>query len=199
MKWYGVQVGKSGEPKVLDNWKDCQSEVIGVRGAIYKSFKKKEDATEYAFKKVNKVEVNVNKGYVCYVDGSFNSTTGVYGYGLVVLKDGEVVQRIKGSGDDETLKEYRNVTGEVLGALSAFRFAIKNSIREITVVYDYLGVEHWATGDWGRDCNLSKDYYKFCQNVFKSVKVNFVKVKGHSGDKYNDLVDNLAKQATGVI
>ena len=28
--------------------------------------------------------------------------------------------------------------------------------------------------------------------------VTFVKVKGHSGDKYNDLADKLAKEALGI-
>ncbi|MBQ3463763.1 MAG: ribonuclease H, partial [Clostridia bacterium] len=29
-------------------------------------------------------------------------------------------------------------------------------------------------------------------------KVNFIKVKGHSCDKYNDMADKLAKEAVGV-
>ena len=32
----------------------------------------------------------------------------------------------------------------------------------------------------------------------KKVNITFEKVKGHSGDKYNDLADSLAKAACGV-
>lgn len=39
---------------------------------------------------------------------------------------------------------------------------------------------------------MAYDTYK------KDVRIKFTKVKGHSGDKYNDIADMLAKQAAGV-
>ena len=33
----------------------------------------------------------------------------------------------------------------------------------------------------------------------KKIKINFRKVKGHSGNKFNDMVDKLAKEALGII
>jgi len=30
------------------------------------------------------------------------------------------------------------------------------------------------------------------------VDIDFIKVKGHSGDKYNELADKLAKKALGI-
>lgn len=35
--------------------------------------------------------------------------------------------------------------------------------------------------------------------IDEGLKITFNKVKGHSGDKWNDYVDNLAKQAAGVL
>ena len=35
-------------------------------------------------------------------------------------------------------------------------------------------------------------------NQEKKIKINFVKVKGHSNDKYNDKADLLAKKACGI-
>ena len=29
--------------------------------------------------------------------------------------------------------------------------------------------------------------------------ISFVKVRGHSGDKYNDMADELAKKAAGIL
>ena len=37
------------------------------------------------------------------------------------------------------------------------------------------------------------------QNNMKKIDIKFVKVKGHSGDKYNDIADKLAKKALGII
>ena len=41
-------------------------------------------------------------------------------------------------------------------------------------------------------------YKQFYDEIKKSVKVSFNKVKGHSGDKYNDVADRLAKDALGI-
>ena len=37
------------------------------------------------------------------------------------------------------------------------------------------------------------------QEKMKDIKINFIKVKGHSGNKYNDLVDKLAGEALDKI
>ena len=42
-------------------------------------------------------------------------------------------------------------------------------------------------------------YVEFYKNASKHVDVDFIKVKGHSGDKYNDMADELAKKALGII
>ena len=39
---------------------------------------------------------------------------------------------------------------------------------------------------------------RFCAAAAKHIRFRFVKVKGHSGDKYNDLADRLAKDALGI-
>lgn len=41
-------------------------------------------------------------------------------------------------------------------------------------------------------------YREFCAAAAKHIRFRFVKVKGHSGDKYNDLADRLAKDALGI-
>lgn len=42
------------------------------------------------------------------------------------------------------------------------------------------------------------EFKKLYNEASKTVKISFHKVKGHSGDKYNDLADSLAKQAVGI-
>ena len=42
-------------------------------------------------------------------------------------------------------------------------------------------------------------YQAFYREAVKKVKVHFVKVKGHSNDKYNDMADQLAKKALGIL
>ena len=86
-----------------------------------------------------------------------------------------------------------------MGSLKAVEFTIKNGFEEVTIVYDYQGIESWALGTWKRNKELTQNYNKIMQENMKKIKIRFLKVKGHSGDKYNDIVDKLAKKALGII
>lgn len=67
------------------------------------------------------------------------------------------------------------------------QFCIDNHIEEIDIYYDYEGVEKWCTGVWKTNKSGTISYKQFYDEIKKSVKVSFNKVKGHSGDKYNDV------------
>ena len=53
-KYYAVK--NKREIGIFDNWTDCNKQINGFSGAIYKSFKKYEDAEEY-FKAEHKQKV----------------------------------------------------------------------------------------------------------------------------------------------
>jgi ribonuclease HI len=92
----------------------------------------------------------------------------------------------------------RNVAGEIEGAKLAMRFCADNNIEEIDIYYDYEGIEKWCTGAWKTNKTGTIAYKKFYDEISRKVKVSFIKVKGHSGDKYNDIADRLAKDSVGV-
>lgn len=207
-KYYSVYKGKSGVPKILTSWEECKKEVIGYKGAVYKSFKTEKEAREFLELnlngniKENKEDDNLNleeMGLVIYVDGSFSLEKGNYSYGFVAINNGEEVYKDCGVGNDEEAKALRNVAGEVLGSLKAVEYAINNGYKEVTIVHDYQGVASWALGAWKRNKSLTDNYHKVMQENMKKININFLKVKGHSGDKYNDIADKLAKQALGII
>lgn len=210
-KFYAVYKGKSGNPKILNSWDECKAEVIGCKGAIYKSFKTELEAIEFLKlnaekkgdlpKKTNLVEgldLN-NSGLVIYVDGSFSLEKKNYSYGLIALDNGVEVYQDNGCGTDEDAISLRNVAGEVLGATKAVEYAIKNNYKSVTIVFDYQGIESWAIGTWKRNKKLTMNYYEKMQEYKNEINIKFIKVKGHSGDKYNDIVDRLAKKALGII
>ena len=205
MKYYAVYKGKSGLPKIFTSWDECKKEVIGFKGAIYKSFTTEKDAINFIElnsegKVSEKAEelIENEEGLFIYVDGSFAVDKGNYSYGLVAVKDGEIIYKDKGTGVDKEAVSLRNVSGEVLGAKMAVEYAIKNGFKEITIAYDYQGVESWAIGTWKRNNRITAEYNEFMQSKMKEVKIRFKKIKGHSGHKYNDLADKLAKEALGV-
>lgn len=205
MKYYAVYRGKSGAPKIFTSWDECRKEVIGFKGAIYKSFTSEKEAINFiALNSEGKTEEKSNeseeceKGLFIYVDGSFAVDKGNYSYGLVAVNDGEIIYEDKGQGSDKEAIPLRNVSGEVLGAKMAVDFAIEKGFDEVTIAYDYQGVESWALGTWKRNNKITAEYNEFMQNKMKQIKVKFKKIKGHSGHKYNDLADKLAKEALGI-
>ena len=137
---------------------------------------------------------------ICWEEksGSFAVDKGNYSYGLVAVKDGEIIYEDKGLGNDKDAIPLRNVSGEVLGAKMAIEYAIENGFKEVTIAYDYNGIECWALGTWKRNNRITSEYNEFMQDKMKKIKVKFKKIKGHSGNKYNDLADKLAKQALGI-
>ena len=46
MKYYAVYKGKSVIPKIYTSWDECKKDVIGFKGAIYKSFTTEKEAKE---------------------------------------------------------------------------------------------------------------------------------------------------------
>lgn len=151
-KYYAVKKGvKTG---VFDSWAKCEPLVKGYPGAIYKAFTSEKAAEDFlrnkepspAGKKTGTPQ-NTKVSTYAFVDGSYNSDTGVYGYGgfLCIGKEKIILQ---GNGNDAEMAKMRNVSGEILGAMAAVSKAIEYHIPSITIYYDYEGIAAWATDKW---------------------------------------------------
>lgn len=132
---------------------------------------------------------------VAYVDGSFRQGYAVYGYGVVIVCAGEVVETMSGFGARPEYVSMRNVAGEVLGAVKAMEYALAKGAHKLVLYFDYQGIESWATGTWKRNNDLTRGYFEFVRDLRGRLELSFRKVKGHSGDRFNELADELAKAA----
>lgn len=198
-KFYAVKNGY--HIGIFETWEECQKEVSGYSGAEFKGFATRSDAEEYLG--VNRQislfddEIPQTKTAVAYVDGSYNIETKKYGCGVVLFAGGEEIT-VSRAFSDPDMALMRNVAGEIEGAMAAMQYCIDNNIEEIDLYYDYAGIEKWCSGEWKTNKAGTINYKRFYDEIKKTVKVNFIKVKGHSGDKYNDMADKLAKEAVGV-
>lgn len=150
------------------------------------------DADELAGK-----QTQIGETVYAYVDGSFRQGYDAYGYGVVIVSQGEVVKTFSGYGRRPEYITMRNVAGEVLGAVKAMEYALGVGARKLVLHFDYQGIESWAKGTWKRNNDLTRGYHEFTKNIQTKLELVFKKVKGHSGDRFNDLADELAKQ--GVL
>ncbi len=129
---------------------------------------------------------------VAYVDGSFIDET--IGYGAVILQGDRVVQEFSGrlGPASQSLISMRHVAGEIQAVYEVLGWASANSVSTIDLFFDYEGLEFWANGAWKANNPHVVEYQAFASNC--PVKIVWHKVKGHSGDYWNDRADQLARQ-----
>ena len=192
-KFYAVKKGK--KTGIFSTWDECKEQVTGFKGAVYKSFKTLSEAEAFLERNEEKIE-NIEEvdGVYAYIDGSFDRVSGIYGSGVVIV-DGDEKYEYKHAGNREDYAQLHNVAGELEAAKFVMWYAVDKKIKEITLFYDYQGIEAWAVGDWQANLPYTQDYVKFYNKVKSVVKVNFIKVKAHTGVELNEVVDKLAKDA----
>ena len=192
-KFYAVKKGK--KTGIFSTWDECKEQVTGFKGAVYKSFKTLSEAEAFLERNEEKIE-NIEEvdGVYAYIDGSFDRVSGIYGSGVVIV-DSDEKYEYKHAENREDYAQLHNVAGELEAAKFVMWYAVDKKIKEITLFYDYQGIEAWAVGDWKANLPYTQDYVKFYNKVKTAVKVNFVKVKAHTGIELNEVVDKLAKEA----
>ena len=174
-KFYAVRQGR--KIGMFLTWDECKKQVMGYPGAIYKSFGTEEEAKEYLGIAVAADDMqggDPSAGAVeIYVDGSYHAGTKEFSYGMVVLINGKE-EKFSQKMSDPELAQMRNVAGEIKGSEAAMQYALDHKIPSIII------------------------YHDFYRKAKERVHIEFRKVKGHSNDKYNDMVDELAKEALGI-
>lgn len=188
---------------IVDTWAECLNYVKGVKGAKYKSFEDIESAKSY----LNDTNKLLKKGIDqypedclhLYVDGSYNIASKRYAYGVVAVRNNVVEHIDSGSPNDTTKSNIRQIAGELEGAVRAVEYALSKGDKKIVLFHDYEGIFHHATGSWERKDESSEAYYDKMNSLFRQgIEVIFVKVDSHTGDLYNELVDEKCKEALGI-
>ena len=213
-KFYAVRQGR--KTGMFLTWDDCKKQVMGYPGAIYKSFGTREEAEAYlgvtgaqtdqkdreagitrSVSSGNDKSENTENAVEIYVDGSYHAATKEFSYGMVVLVDGKE-EKFSQKMTDPELAQMRNVAGEIKGSEAAMQYALDHKIPSIIIYHDYQGIASWCNGDWKANKPGTIAYRDFYREASRKIKIQFRKVKGHSNDKYNDMVDQLAKEALGI-
>ena len=138
----------------------------------------------------------MNNSYTIFTDGAYSSSRDQGGVGIVILKDGKEVLHYSNM--------YRKTTNNQreLGAIIIALRMIKGEIDSLTIYSDSQYCIGCAVQGWKRKKN--KEMWKEFDKQYERVKklcpdIRFIHVKGHDGNKYNEIVDKLAVTASQRI
>lgn len=196
MSYYGYIT--DNDKGIVNSWDECKLKTNKVSGAKFKKFKTLEEAKDFIEGKEESDSFYEN-GDVFFVDGSFDQNSNYYSYGLVYLKDLEIIHME--SGKSNKYPESRQVGGEIMGVMKALNYASKNNMKDVKIAYDYEGIRSHALGLWKPKEETSKIYKAWFDDFIsknKDMNISFVKVKAHSGIIFNEYADELAKKELGM-
>lgn len=196
MKYYAI---RTIDDKVVNllytDWNKCKEKVQG-HNCQYKSFKTENEAKEYLnnnIKEITEKEALNSDKLVYYVDGSYIDNS--IGWAYITVNDNEIISFANGF-IEENDNTSRNISGELKASVQAMINATSVGEDEIYIIHDYQGISSFINGSWIPKTYEAKEYKKAVDDILKKsgLKVNFVKIKGHSNNKFNDKVDELAKK-----
>lgn len=131
--------------------------------------------------------------YKAYTDGSYQDSVGAGGCASVILDESNKVIKLICNG-------YKNTTNnrmEIRGVIQVLKY-FKEPV-DIEIVSDSQYVINSITGSYAKKWLEEKDFSKKNLDLWFELidlvefhNVTFTWVKGHKGDKWNELADTLA-------
>ena len=184
--------------EIYRSWAECQTALKKVKAPVFKGFATESEAKAFLAGKSPTASLPSES---IFVDGSFNADKAIVGGAFVLVKDDKSVheQTIRDDKHTEILR-LRNVGGELLATIYALKYALSLGMREVTICHDYQGIASWADGSWQAKQDITKRYAAFVEQIIKKegLQVQFQKISAHTGVKFNERADQLAKQAAEI-
>jgi ribonuclease HI len=203
-KVYAVKSGR--QTGIFTRWEDVSSLVTGYSGAIFKSFSTVEEAKSYlnlnegtrpVLMKPSPIELGTEDAerLIVYVDGSCSSKEG--GYGGLFLQNGKVMKVMSGPVPIYPCTSQK-------AELFAIKMAIEqiedeaiirtDSIYSIKSLTDWIN--RWLENGWIASTGRPVENRELIEEIYyllKTKSITFEHVRGHQGEVYNEMVDQLAK------
>ena len=142
--------------------------------------------------------IEQNMRYVA-VAGGFNDETQTITMGMLQFNEEEnkeFVLQFPKSLNEQYLQSKR-IAGEIYATMSAINQAIKDNIPNITILYHYVGVERWATGEWQAEAEVAKRYLKYLEQAQKYIQIQYLKIDREDED-YQQLKDKTERLAETI-
>ena len=143
----------------------------------------------------------MNKKIEIYTDGSSLGNPGPGGWGAVVVEKDKIIKELGGHEKDTT-----NNRMELTAVIETLKYISKNHKKDKVTIfadsnYVLLGITtwifNWEKNNWRNSQKkqvMNQDLWKELIDLIRKYdnKINWEKVKGHSGHVYNDKADEIA-------
>lgn len=136
------------------------------------------------------------KKVTIYTDGACSGNPGKGGWGAVLIY-GKIEREISGS-EEETTNNKMELTAcvEALKLLKEeCEVELYSDSAYVVNAFNQNWIEGWIANDWKNSQKkpvANKEIWQELIALCEKHKVTFNKVKGHAGDKYNEICDALA-------
>jgi len=205
-------VAKGIKPGIYKSWDEAKIQVDGFPGALFKSFTSMAEAEDWLKKNSNKMVINKEESHltdthspksdeiIIYTDGGSLGNPGPGGYGIVQIF-GDSIEEIYGG-----FRLTTNNRMELMGVIVALK-SLKQKDHKITIYTDSSYVVNGITKGWAKSWRknnwiksdkkpaVNSDLWKALLDLIEPLNIDFIWVKGHAGNKYNERCDELAVSA----
>lgn len=131
-----------------------------------------------------------------FTDGSYSPKYPIrIGAGIVVVENDEIIEEFMLYRDNEEMAQMRQICGELIASMESVRVATQRGYDLVRINYDYLGVEMWVNGKWKAKNKYTEMYKNYMNEMSKKIEIEFIKVKAHSDNCFNQYADYLAKKS----
>ena len=136
-----------------------------------------------------------NDNIVLYTDGACKGNPGPGGWAAVIIINKKITE-ISGSE-----KHTTNNRMELMAAIKALECVPENGAASLYTDSQYVKngitnwIANWVKNNWKTSSGgpvKNQDLWQKLLDVSKDRKIDWRWVKGHSGDKYNNMADSLA-------
>lgn len=130
--------------------------------------------------------------YVIYTDGAYSRQKDIGAFAYVILCGNTEIKRKAYKIEKET-----NNRAE-LKAIIAAVYNLPTNATSVNVISDSMYALNTLKGNWSRNAN--QDLFETWNKVLEkrpNLEIEYLWVKGHNGDQYNEICDRLCTEILG--
>jgi ribonuclease HI len=133
-----------------------------------------------------------------YVDGSYKPTSNKIGCAFALYTDANKKPHcVAFSKQLKSQQKYGSNIAEMTAVKTAIKTARSLGFTQIDIYYDWNGLELFSHRNNIKQrhnaCPSYAAYADYVENARNDARICFIKVKAHSGNEFNSLVDRMAR------